>query len=53
MEVSSHSLELGRVKTIDFDYAMFTNLTPDHLDYHKNMDNYFAAKKKLFYKLKR
>lgn len=52
MEVSSHSLELGRVKTIDFDYAMFTNLTPDHLDYHKNMDNYFAAKKKLFYKLK-
>lgn len=52
MEVSSHSLELGRVETVDFDYAIFTNLTQDHLDYHKNMENYFSAKKKLFYKLK-
>ncbi|MBQ3438100.1 MAG: UDP-N-acetylmuramoyl-L-alanyl-D-glutamate--2,6-diaminopimelate ligase [Fusobacterium sp.] len=52
MEVSSHSLELGRVKTLDFDYAIFTNLTQDHLDYHKNMENYFYAKRKLFLKLK-
>lgn len=52
MEVSSHSLELGRVATLDFDYAMFTNLTQDHLDYHKNMENYFSAKRKLFLKLK-
>ena len=52
MEVSSHSLELGRVNSINFDYALFTNLTPDHLDYHKDMDNYFLAKRKLFLKLK-
>ncbi|PID67195.1 MAG: UDP-N-acetylmuramoyl-L-alanyl-D-glutamate--2,6-diaminopimelate ligase [Fusobacteriales bacterium] len=52
MEVSSHALELGRVSTVEFDYALFTNLTQDHLDYHKNMENYFEAKKKLFYKLK-
>lgn len=52
MEVSSHSLELGRVAMLDFDYAMFTNLTQDHLDYHKNMENYFQAKRKLFLKLK-
>lgn len=52
MEVSSHSLELGRVETLDFDYAMFTNLTQDHLDYHQNMENYFLAKRKLFLKLK-
>ena len=52
MEVSSHSLELGRVETLDFDYALFTNLTQDHLDYHKTMENYFLAKKKLFLKLK-
>lgn len=52
MEVSSHSLELGRVETLDFDYALFTNLTQDHLDYHKTMENYFLAKRKLFLKLK-
>lgn len=52
MEVSSHSLELGRVAMLDFDYAMFTNLTQDHLDYHKNIENYFQAKRKLFLKLK-
>lgn len=52
MEVSSHSLELGRVETLNFDYALFTNLTQDHLDYHKNMENYFMAKRKLFLKLK-
>jgi UDP-N-acetylmuramoyl-L-alanyl-D-glutamate--2,6-diaminopimelate ligase len=48
MEVSSHSLEQGRVAEIDFDTAIFTNLTHEHLDYHKTMDNYAAAKKKLF-----
>ena len=52
MEVSSHSLELGRVDVIDFDYALFTNLTQDHLDYHLTMENYFQAKRKLFLKLK-
>jgi UDP-N-acetylmuramoyl-L-alanyl-D-glutamate--2,6-diaminopimelate ligase len=40
-EVSSHSLSLGRVKGIEFDIAVFTNLTPDHLDFHKNMNSYF------------
>ncbi|MBS9775834.1 MAG: UDP-N-acetylmuramoyl-L-alanyl-D-glutamate--2,6-diaminopimelate ligase [Fusobacterium sp.] len=52
MEVSSHSLEVGRVETVSFDYAIFTNLTQDHLDYHLSMENYFEAKKKLFYKLR-
>ena len=48
IEVSSHSLELKRVYGIDFDVAVFTNLTPEHLDFHENMDNYFNAKKILF-----
>lgn len=48
MEVSSHSLVLGRILNIEFDAAVFTNLTQDHLDFHKNMENYFAAKKMLF-----
>jgi UDP-N-acetylmuramoyl-L-alanyl-D-glutamate--2,6-diaminopimelate ligase len=48
MEVSSHSLSLERVTSVDFDVAVFTNLTQDHLDYHKNMNHYFKAKKKLF-----
>lgn len=48
MEVSSHSLSLDRVASLDFDVAVFTNLTQDHLDYHKNMNHYFKAKKKLF-----
>ncbi len=48
MEVSSHSLVLGRVSGIEFDMAVFTNLTQDHLDFHKTMDNYFNAKKMLF-----
>ena len=51
MEVSSHSLVLGRVSGIEFDIAVFTNLTQDHLDFHKTMDNYFNAKKILFYSL--
>ena len=52
MEVSSHGLTSGRVDMLDFDVAVFTNLTPEHLDYHKDMDDYFAAKKILFDKLK-
>lgn len=48
MEVSSHGLSLGRVDDIHFSVAAFTNLTRDHLDYHKNFDDYFAAKKILF-----
>jgi UDP-N-acetylmuramoyl-L-alanyl-D-glutamate--2,6-diaminopimelate ligase len=48
MEVSSHSLSQDRVYGVPFDAAVFTNLTRDHLDYHKNMDNYYEAKKKLF-----
>lgn len=51
MEVSSHALVLKRTKNIEFDVAVFTNLTRDHLDFHKNMDNYFNAKKSLFYSL--
>lgn len=52
LEVSSHGLELGRVQTVDFDVAIFTNLTYDHLDFHGTFDNYFEAKKKLFLNLK-
>lgn len=49
MEVSSHSTELNRVDNLDFDTAIFTNLTRDHLDFHGTMENYYLAKKKLFY----
>lgn len=52
MEVSSHALELGRVNMLEFDGAIFTNLTLDHLDYHKTMEQYFMAKRKLFLKLR-
>lgn len=48
MEVSSHALDQCRVYGLDFDIAVFTNLTQDHLDYHLTMENYLAAKKKLF-----
>lgn len=48
MEVSSHALDQERVGGLEFDAAVFTNLTQDHLDYHKSMDNYLASKKKLF-----
>ncbi|HEY0551042.1 MAG TPA: UDP-N-acetylmuramoyl-L-alanyl-D-glutamate--2,6-diaminopimelate ligase, partial [Verrucomicrobiae bacterium] len=48
--VSSHALEQKRVAGIEFDVAIFTNLTQDHLDFHGTMDNYFAAKQKLFAK---
>lgn len=53
MEVSSHSLALDRVYGIEFDTVVFTNLTPEHLDMHKTMDEYFAAKRILFDSLKR
>ena len=48
MEVSSHALEQQRVFGIPFDVAVFTNLTRDHLDYHRAMEEYFAAKRVLF-----
>jgi UDP-N-acetylmuramoyl-L-alanyl-D-glutamate--2,6-diaminopimelate ligase len=48
MEVSSHALALDRVAGCRFDAAVFTNLTQDHLDFHGDLENYFAAKKKLF-----
>ena len=48
MEVSSHALDQGRVDAVGFEIAVFTNLTRDHLDYHGDMDAYFAAKAKLF-----
>ena len=48
MEVSSHALDQCRVYNLQFKVAMFTNLTQDHLDYHKTMENYLEAKKKLF-----
>ncbi len=44
MEVSSHGLKLGRVQGIEFDHVLFTNLTQDHLDFHKNMTDYREAK---------
>jgi UDP-N-acetylmuramoyl-L-alanyl-D-glutamate--2,6-diaminopimelate ligase len=48
MEVSSHSLELRRVDAVRFAVAAFTNLTQDHLDFHADMEAYFAAKERLF-----
>ncbi|WP_294379562.1 Mur ligase family protein, partial [uncultured Clostridium sp.] len=48
MEVSSHSLALDRVYGIHFECSIFTNLTRDHLDFHKTFENYYAAKFKLF-----
>ncbi|WP_373482071.1 UDP-N-acetylmuramoyl-L-alanyl-D-glutamate--2,6-diaminopimelate ligase [Acetobacterium sp.] len=53
MEVSSHGLALDRVNGVDFDYGIFTNLTQDHLDYHKTFENYFEAKAKLFFQVKK
>ena len=52
MEVSSHALAMGRVAGVRFDVALFTNLTRDHLDYHPDMESYFAAKRRLFDQLK-
>ncbi len=48
MEVSSHGLEQGRLNGVEFDVALFTNLTRDHLDYHRTMANYRRAKARLF-----
>ncbi len=48
MEVSSHALVQSRVEGIHFDVAVFTNLSHDHLDYHRTMDEYFEAKARLF-----
>jgi len=47
-EVSSHGLDQGRAMGLNFDVAVFTNLTRDHLDYHQTMEKYFAAKRLLF-----
>ena len=47
-EVSSHALDQGRAMGLNFDVAIFTNLTRDHLDYHQTMEKYFAAKRLLF-----
>lgn len=49
IEVSSHALELNRVEHVSIDVGIFTNLTRDHLDFHKTMENYYQAKKKLFH----
>ena len=48
MEVSSHAIDQKRVSNINFNIALFTNLTPEHLDYHKTLNNYFNAKFSLF-----
>jgi len=52
MEVSSHSLDMNRLSSIKLDIALFTNLTQDHLDYHKDMDNYLNSKLKIIDYLK-
>lgn len=51
LEVSSHGLKQGRLEGIEFDAALFTNLTPDHLDYHGSMEDYIASKRRLFHLL--
>lgn len=51
MEVTSHALDQGRVDKIEFDVAIFTNLTQDHLDYHGSMEKYGEAKQRLFQQL--
>ena len=51
MEISSHALKMHRVNDVQIDVAVYTQLSQDHLDYHKNMENYFQAKLKLFTQL--
>ncbi|MEM6601938.1 MAG: UDP-N-acetylmuramoyl-L-alanyl-D-glutamate--2,6-diaminopimelate ligase [Verrucomicrobiota bacterium] len=51
MEVSSHALDQGRVEGLPFHGAIFTNLSQDHLDYHKDMEAYFMAKSQLFHQI--
>lgn len=53
LEVSSHALAQSRASALEFDVAVFTNCTQDHLDYHGDMDSYFAAKRRLFEELGR
>ena len=53
MEVSSHALKLGRVNTLKFDYAILTNITEDHLDFHKTYKDYYKTKMSIFKKLKK
>lgn len=48
IEVSSHALDQKRAASLDFDLGIFTNLTQDHLDYHKDMESYYEAKRQLF-----
>jgi UDP-N-acetylmuramoyl-L-alanyl-D-glutamate--2,6-diaminopimelate ligase len=48
MEASSHAIHQNRVRSLDFNVAVFTNITHDHLDYHETFDNYIKAKKKIF-----
>ena len=48
LEVSSHALDLGRVRGVDFSVVAFTNLTQDHLDFHGDLESYFKAKQRLF-----
>ena len=52
LEVSSHALAMHRTDKLDFDIAVFTNLSPEHLDFHLNMEDYFQAKARLFTELK-
>lgn len=48
MEVTSHALALGKVSPLSYDVGIYTNLTPEHLDFHGNMETYYAAKRRLF-----
>lgn len=52
MEASSHALELSKLYPLEFEVGIFTNLSRDHLDFHRTMENYFLSKVKLFYKCK-
>ena len=53
MEASSHALALDKLEGLEFEAAVFTNLTPEHLDFHKDMEDYFSAKAKLFERAKK
>lgn len=53
MEASSHALALDKLEGLEFEAAVFTNLTPEHLDFHKDMEDYFYSKEKLFKKAKK